>query len=130
MDGNRTGGRILSLVTRARAARQGLRDRLAPYRAALIRCLRAVARPVAYTLAFLLSVVWISSALASLTRPLLDLGKARIGDAIIAFAGDLSLSPNMTLGLAQALVGERLFIGIYLLIAIVYGTYERLRWRT
>jgi len=89
--------------------------------------LRSVARTAAYAIAVLLSVVWIASALASLKAPLLDLGKAHVGDAIIAFAGVFSLSPHGILKLAHMLAGTKLLLGAYLFAAVIVAVYERVR---
>jgi len=97
-------------------------------RPAIMRALRVLARIVSCAMVLLLAAVWLSSALAAMTRPLLDIGRPRIGDAILAFASHFSLSPDITWRLAQALVGARLFIGIWLLLPLVYAAYERLRW--
>jgi len=97
-------------------------------RRALMGALRGVARILSCAMVLLLAAVWIASALAAMTRPLLDLGTPRIGEAILAFANHLSLSPEATWVLAQALVGARLFLGIWLLLLLVYATYERVRW--
>jgi hypothetical protein len=91
--------------------------------------LRPAARFTAYAIALLLSAVWMSSALASLEQPLFDLGKARIGDAIIVFAGVLALSPESTLKLAHMLVGLKLLLGAYLLAAVIVVLHERVRGR-
>jgi hypothetical protein len=90
--------------------------------------LRRLALSAAYGIVLLLAAVWISSALASLQQPLFDLGRARIGDAIIAFAGALSLSPECTLKLAHMLVGVKLLLGAYLLASLIGAVYERVRW--
>ena len=45
--------------------------------------LRYLARCGAYAITMLLAAVWTVGGLESLTRPLFDLGKPRIGDAII-----------------------------------------------
>jgi hypothetical protein len=71
--------------------------------------------------------VWITGALATLTNPLFDLGKAHIGDAIIAFAHHLSLSPNGIYMLAHMLVGIKLLLGTFLLMAVSAGIYGCLR---
>ena len=90
--------------------------------------LRRLALSAAYGIVLLLAAVWISSALASLQQPLFDLGRARIGDAIIAFAGALTLSPECTLKLAHMLAGVKLLLGAYLLASLVAAVYERVRW--
>jgi hypothetical protein len=91
--------------------------------------LRSLARLIAYVIAFLLAAVWLSGGIASFDQPLLDLGRARIGDAILAFARNFSLSPAGTLRLASMLAGLKLLIGFYFLLAIVVAGYERMRRR-
>jgi hypothetical protein len=99
------------------------------HRDVLLGVLRPVARTTAYCIAVLLSAVWVTSASASFMQPLFDLGKARIGDAIIAFGGLFHLSPQAIFELAHMLVGLKLLLGTYLLIAVIFAAYERLRWR-
>ena len=91
--------------------------------------LRRTARFAAYGIVVLLAAVWLSSALASLQHPLLDLAKPQVGDAIIRFAGLLALSPEGTMRLANMLVGFKLMIGTYLLVGLVVTIYERTRWK-
>jgi hypothetical protein len=90
--------------------------------------LRRMARLAAYAIILLLAAVWISSALASLRQPLLDLAKPQIGDAIIDLASFLMLSPAGTMRLANMLVGLKLLTGTYLLVGLAFTIYERLRW--
>jgi hypothetical protein len=91
--------------------------------------LRRMARIAAYAIILLLAAVWITSALASLQQPLLDLAKPRIGDAIVAFASFLALSPDGTMRLASMLVGFKLLTGTYLLVGLAFTIYERVRWK-
>src|SRR5215470_4709495 len=91
--------------------------------------LRRLSLVGAYAIALLLSTVWIVSALAALTRPLFDLGKARVGDAIIGFAGCLSLSPAQTLKFAHMLVGIRFLIGAFLLATVLAAVCHAMRRR-
>jgi hypothetical protein len=95
----------------------------------LLGVLRPVARTTAYGIALLLSAVWVTSATASFVQPLYDLGKARIGDAIIAFGHFLHLPPQGIFELAHMLVALKLLLGTYLLIVVIFAAYERLRWR-
>jgi hypothetical protein len=95
----------------------------------LLDVLRPLARTTAYGIALLLSAVWVTSATGSFVQPLFDLGKARIGDAIIAFGGLLHLPPQAIFELAHMLVGLKLLLGTYLLIVVIFAAYERLRWR-
>ena len=93
---------------------------------AVLHPLRAAAAVTAYAIAVLLATVWIVSALESLTLPLLDLGRAGIGDAIIAFAARFALPPQAIFQLAHLLVGIKFLVGLFLLAAIVVGMLERL----
>jgi hypothetical protein len=90
--------------------------------------LRRIARFAAYAIVLLLAAVWITSALASLQQPLLDLAKPRVGDAIVDFASFLMLSPDGTMRLASMLVGLKLLTGTYLLVSLAFTIYEHLRW--
>jgi hypothetical protein len=92
--------------------------------------LRSLARFAAYAIAVLLAAVWLSAGIASLDQPLFDLGRPRIGDAIIAFARKLALSPAGTLRLASMLAGFKLLLGIYFLLAIAVAMSERIRLRS
>lgn len=98
-------------------------------RDAFLDVLRPLARTTAYGIALLLSAVWVTSATASFMQPLFDLGKARIGDAIIAFGGLLNLPPQAIFELAHMLVGLKLLLGTYLVIVVIFAAYQRLRWR-
>jgi hypothetical protein len=91
--------------------------------------LRRLSLVGAYAIALLLSAVWVLSALAALGRPLFDLGKAQVGDAIIGFANCLWLSPQQTLKLAHMLVGVRLLLGGFLLAAIATAIWNAVRRR-
>jgi hypothetical protein len=90
--------------------------------------LRRLARVAAYAIVLLLAAVWITSALASLQQPLLDLAKPQVGDAIIAFASFLALSSDGTMRLAHMLVGLKLLTGAYLVVGLAFAIYERMRW--
>jgi hypothetical protein len=94
-----------------------------------LNALRPLARATAYGVVLLLALVWLTSALASFLQPFFDLGKPRVGDAIIAFGGALHLRPRGILELAHMLVGLKLLLGTYLLIIVMFAAYERLRWR-
>jgi cytochrome bd-type quinol oxidase subunit 1 len=91
--------------------------------------LRRLSLVGAYAITLLLSAVWVLSALAALRRPLFDLGKAGVGDAIIGFASCLWLSPQQTLKLAHMLVGVRLLLGALLLAAIATAIWNAVRRR-
>src|SRR5262249_42534527 len=95
--------------------------------APLLAGLRACGCTVAYAAALLLSLVWLSSALATLKSPLLDLGKPPVGDAIIAFSHHLSLSPIGIFMLAHLLVALKLVLGTLLLLGVGEGIHGRLR---
>jgi hypothetical protein len=90
--------------------------------------LRYVARFAAYAMVLLLATVWITSALASLQQPFLDLAKPHVGEAILRFGGLFALSPGGIMRLANMLVGLKLMIGIYLLSGLAFAVYERVRW--
>ena len=92
--------------------------------------LRHMALTAAYAIAVLLATVWVSAGLASLHRPLFDLGNARIGDAIIGFADLLALPPEMMVQLAHLLAGLKLLLGLYLLAALILAIAARVRCRT
>ena len=92
--------------------------------------LRRMALNAAYAIAVLLATVWVSAALAALHRSPFDLGKARIGNAILAFADLLALPPEMTLRLAHLLAALELSLGLYLLAALILAVTARLRRRT
>jgi hypothetical protein len=93
------------------------------------RLRRILARTAAYTLALLLSAVWLASALASLRQPLFDLGKAHVGNAILGFADLFALSPSATFKLAHLLANAKLLLGAYLLAAVLVPIWDRLRGR-
>jgi hypothetical protein len=92
--------------------------------------LRSLARFAAYAMVVLLAAVWLSAGVASLDQPLFDLGRPRIGDAILAFARRFALSPDATLRLACMLAGLKLLLGAYFLLAIVVAACDRVRRRT
>src|SRR5262245_3227783 len=93
------------------------------------RLRRILARTAAYSLALLLSVVWLASALASLRQPLFDLGKAHVGNTILDFADLFSLSPSAIIKLAELLACAKLLLGAYLLAAVIVPIWDRLRGR-
>jgi hypothetical protein len=92
--------------------------------------LRSLARFTAYTITFLLAAVWLSSGIASAERPLFDIGRPHVGDAIIVLAGTLDLSADATLRFAGMLAGLKILLGAYFLVTIIVAICERLRWRT
>jgi hypothetical protein len=73
--------------------------------------------------------MWVASAATSFLQPLFDLGRARFGDAIIAVVGFLHLPPQAIFELAHVLIVLRLLLGTYLLVAVLFAAYERLRGR-
>jgi len=99
------------------------------WRDVLLDALRPVARATAYGIVLLLAVLWLTSAMASFLRPLFDLGKPRIGDAIIALGRILHLSSRGMFELAHMLVGLKLLLGTYLFMVVLSAAYERLRRR-
>src|SRR5262245_34066443 len=123
------GGHSLHLFAQAHAARRKLHDWFAPHRPAVVAWLRVLARVVAYLFVLLLSAVWLTSATASLTRPLLDLDRPLIGDAITTFAGLMSLSPPGAYRLALALIVARIVLGTVLLTVMIQAAYHSMRGR-
>jgi hypothetical protein len=103
-------------------------ERLCADEEAAMSHMRRLARIAAYLIVLLLAAVWITSAMASLQQPLLDLAKPRVGDAIIDFASFLALSPDGTMRLAHMLAGLKLLTGTYLLAGLAFTVYERARW--
>jgi hypothetical protein len=90
--------------------------------------LRIPARFGAYLIAAMLAAVWTFSALDSMRRPLFDIGRPAVGDAIIWLAGALSFAPQAALLLAMLLVCLKLMIGAFLLATCLCAIYEKLRW--
>jgi hypothetical protein len=90
--------------------------------------LRNAARMGAYLIALLLAAVWTVSALDSLNRPFLDIGRPAVGDVIIGFVNALSLAPQTALLFALLLVCLKLMVGALLLATCWCAGYERLRW--
>lgn len=87
-----------------------------------------LARIGAYLIALLLAAVWAVSALDSLCRPLLDIGRPAVGDVIISVVTALSLAPQSALVFALLLVCLKLMVGAFLLATFMCAVYERLRW--
>lgn len=96
--------------------------------ATLSNGLQIAARIGAYLIALLLSAVWAVSALDSLGRPLFDIGRPAVGDAIISVVSALSLAPQSALVFALLLVCLKLMVGAFLLATVMCAIYERLRW--
>jgi hypothetical protein len=90
---------------------------------------RITARIGAYLIALLLAAVWTVNGLASLTLPFFDIGRAHVGDTIIAVAGLFQLSPAGTMVFAQLLSGLKVLVGLYLFVTVVVALGECLLWR-
>jgi hypothetical protein len=86
--------------------------------------LHAAARVTAYLIALLLALVWSASAGVSLTKPLFDIAQPRIGDVIVTIGRLLSLSPEGIVTFAHILAGLKLFVGVYLFMAVVVAACE------
>src|SRR5437588_7830290 len=86
------------------------------------------ARFGAYLITLLLAAGWTVAALATLTRPLLDIGRPAVGDVIISIVSALSLAPQSALLLALLLVCLKLLVGAFLLATLICAAYEKLRW--
>jgi len=91
------------------------------------RALRYLSRLAAYCVALLLAVVWVVNALDTLFRPLFDIGRAQVGDTIIAVAGRV-LAPDHLLQLAHLLGGLKFMVGALLLTALVGAVIEKVRF--
>jgi hypothetical protein len=92
------------------------------------RVLSYAARIGAYLIALFLSAVWTVSALDSFGRPLFDIGRPAVGDAIVSIASTLSLAPQSVLLFALLLVALKLMVGALLLATVLCASYEKLRW--
>ena len=90
--------------------------------------LRLPARCSAYLIALLLAAVWSFGALATLTRPLLALGRPQIGDTILWVAGAVALPPHATLMFAKLLAGLEFMVGVFLLAAVIGAVCEKVRF--
>ena len=91
------------------------------------RTLRYLSRLAAYFIALLLAVVWVVNALDTLFRPFFDLGRARVGDTIIAVAGQV-LAADHLLPFAHLLGGLKFMVGALLLTALVGAVIEKVRY--
>lgn len=94
-----------------------------------MRRLRAAARIAAYLVLVLLAAVWAADGLTSLREPLLDIGRARAGDGLVAIGGTLGLSPQSVTNLALALAGMKLMLAAYLILAVATAAFEAARRR-
>jgi hypothetical protein len=90
--------------------------------------LQYAARVGAYLIALLLATLWVVSALDSLCRPFLDIGRPAVGDVIISIVSALSLAPQSALLLALLLVCLKLMVGAFLLATLMCAVYEQVRW--
>lgn len=86
--------------------------------------MQRTARVSAYLIALLLALVWAAAAAVSLTHPLFDIGQPHTGDTIVAFGRLLSLSPATVVAFAHMLAGLKLFVGVYLLVAVITATWD------
>ncbi len=91
------------------------------------RTLRYLSRLAAYFIALLLAVVWVVNALDTLFRPLFDIGRAQVGDTIIAVAGRV-LKADHLLPFAHLLGGLKFMVGALLLTALVGAVIEKVRF--
>jgi hypothetical protein len=90
--------------------------------------LRYLARCGAYSITMLMAAVWTVGGLESLTRPLFDLGKPLIGDAIIMIAHAIALPPETIVLFALMLVGLKFMVGAFLLAALFSAAYEKIHF--
>ena len=90
--------------------------------------LRYLARCGAYSITMLLAAVWTVGGLESLTRPLFDLGKPLIGDAIILIARALAIPSESIVLFALMLVGLKFMVGAFLLAALFSAAYEKIHF--
>ncbi|MCZ7660970.1 MAG: hypothetical protein M5U07_25605 [Xanthobacteraceae bacterium] len=67
--------------------------------------------------------------LTSLREPLLDIGRARAGDGLVAIGGTLGLSPQSVTNLALALAGMKLMLAACLILAVATAAFETARRR-
>jgi len=89
--------------------------------------LRRAARIAAHVIAMVLAAAWTAAAEASLSAPLFDLGRAGVGDVIVAAARILELSAAGTLKLAHMLAGAKLLLALFLLAAVLVAAWQRMR---
>jgi hypothetical protein len=94
------------------------------------RVLRYLARLSAYLIGLLLAAVWTVGALDTLLRPLFDVGRAQVGEVIIAVAATLALPPQHILQFAHLLAGLKFMVGAFLLVALIGTLIEKLRFGT
>jgi hypothetical protein len=90
--------------------------------------LRYLARCGVYSITLLLAAVWTVGGLESLTRPLFDLGKPLIGDAIIMIAHAVAIPSETIVLFALMLVGLKFMVGAFLLAALFSAAYEKIHF--
>jgi hypothetical protein len=88
---------------------------------------RAAAWFAAYLVVLLLALIWAADGLVALKAPLLDIGRAKVGDGIVGIAAQLGLAPAGVMNLALALAGMKLMISAFLLLTVAVAAYE---WRS
>jgi len=93
------------------------------------RTLRYLSRLAAYFIALLLAVVWVVNAIDTLFRPLFDIGRAQVGDTIIAVGGRV-LAADHLLPFAHLLGGFKFMVGALLLTALVGAVVEKVRYKS
>jgi hypothetical protein len=93
-----------------------------------MHALRGAARIAAHLIVLLLAAAWVTGADLSLSSPLFDLARPRVGDVIIAVSGALELSPGGTIVFAHALAGLKLVLGLFLFATVAVAAHDRLRW--
>ena len=94
------------------------------------RTLRCCSRVCAYLIAVLLAAVWTAAAGDTLLRPLFDLGRAQVGDIVIAIATAAALPSKHMVQFAHLLAGLKFMVGAFLLVALVGTLIEKLRFGT
>ena len=94
------------------------------------RTLRCCSRVCAYLIAVLLAAVWTAAAGDTLLRPLFDLGRAQVGDIVIAIAAAAALPSKHMVQFAHLLAGLKFMVGAFLLVALVGTLIEKLRFGT
>jgi len=92
------------------------------------RALRYLSRLSAYLIGLLLAAVWTFGAFDTLLRPLFDLGRARVGNTIMAVAGTVALPSQHMLQFAHLLGGMKFMVGALLLVALIGVVVEKLRF--
>lgn len=92
------------------------------------RVLRYLSRLSAYLIGLFLALVWAVAALDTLMRPLFDLGRADVGDTIIALASTVALPSQHMLQFAHLLAGLKFMVGAFLLLALIGAVVDKLRF--